>query len=242
LSARDVTSRCPGPRRPALGKLPLGIEANTTVGLVGSTGAGKTTAVALILGLPEPESGDVAVDDVVLHRSDVRAWQNALGYGPQHVFPIDGSVTANTALGVPPEDVDMGAVERAARIAELDRGVESYFPDGYATMPGEGARPLSGGQRPRSGIARAPYNDPSVPVLDEATSALDNMTEKAAMEADHDIARAKTVILVAHRLSTARRTCGKIVMLRRGAAIAEGSYDQLPQESREFQRLARASS
>lgn len=160
---------------------------------------------------------------------------------PQHIFLIDDSVTANIALGVPPEEVDMDAVERAARIAELDQDVKSDFPDGYRTMLGEGGVRLSGGQRQRIGIARALYNDPSVLVLDEATSALDNITEKAVMDAVHNIAKAKTVILIAHRLSTVR-TCDKIVMLHRGAAIAEGSYDQLLQESREFQRLARASS
>jgi ABC-type multidrug transport system fused ATPase/permease subunit len=135
----------------------------------------------------------------------------------------------------------MDAVERAARIAELDRDIKSDFPDGYSTKLGEGGVRLSGGQRQRIGIARALYNDPSVLVLDEATSALDNITEKAVMDAVQNIAKAKTVILIAHRLSTVQ-ACDKIVMLHRGAAIAEGTYDQLLQESREFQRLARASS
>ena len=241
LAVRDVTFTYTGAHRAALHNLSLDIEANTTVGLVGSTGAGKTTVVDLILGLLEPESGHVAVDDVVLDRSNIRAWQNTLGYVPQHIFLIDDSVTANIALGVPPEEVDMDAVERAARIAELDQDVKSDFPDGYSTKLGEGGVRLSGGQRQRIGIARALYNDPSVLVLDEATSALDNITEKAVMDAVQNIAKAKTVILIAHRLSTVR-ACDKIVMLHRGAAIAEGTYDQLLQESREFQRLARASS
>ena len=241
LSVREVTFTYPGAHRAALHNLSLDIEANTTVGLVGSTGAGKTTVVDLILGLLEPEAGHVAVDDIVLDQSNIRAWQNTLGYVPQHIFLIDDSVTANIALGVPPEEVDMDAVERAARIAELDQDVKSDFPDGYRTMLGEGGVRLSGGQRQRIGIARALYNDPSVLVLDEATSALDNITEKAVMDAVQNIAKAKTVILIAHRLSTVR-ACDKIVMLHRGTAIAEGSYDQLLQESREFQRLARASS
>jgi ABC-type multidrug transport system fused ATPase/permease subunit len=236
-----VTFTYTGAHRAALHNLSLDIEANTTVGLVGSTGAGKTTVVDLILGLLEPESGHVAVDDVVLDRSNIRAWQNTLGYVPQHIFLIDDSVTANIALGVPPAEVDMDAVERAARIAELDRDIKSDFPDGYSTKLGEGGVRLSGGQRQRIGIARALYNDPSVLVLDEATSALDNITEKAVMDAVQNIAKAKTVILIAHRLSTVQ-ACDKIVMLHRGAAIAEGTYDQLLQESREFQRLARASS
>jgi ABC-type multidrug transport system fused ATPase/permease subunit len=241
LAVRDVTFTYTGAHRAALHNLSLDIEANTTVGLVGSTGAGKTTVVDLILGLLEPESGHVAVDDVVLDRSNIRAWQNTLGYVPQHIFLIDDSVTANIALGVPPGEVDMDAVERAARIAELDRDIKSDFPDGYSTKLGEGGVRLSGGQRQRIGIARALYNDPSVLVLDEATSALDNITEKAVMDAVQNIAKAKTVILIAHRLSTVQ-ACDKIVMLHRGAAIAEGTYDQLLQESREFQRLARASS
>ena len=241
LDVSGVTFHYPQADRPALRDLNLTVEANTTVGIVGSTGAGKTTVVDLILGLLEPQHGHVAVDGGVLDRVKMRSWQRTLGYVPQHIYLVDDSVAANIALGVPPEQIDMAAVERAARIAELHDHVMTELPDGYATPLGEGGIRLSGGQRQRVGIARALYHDPSVLVLDEATSALDNLTEKAVMDAVHNIAHAKTVIIIAHRLSTVR-TCDKIVMLHKGRAVAEGNYDALMTESDAFKRLAQAAS
>jgi ABC-type multidrug transport system fused ATPase/permease subunit len=241
LDVSGVTFTYPNADRPALSGLDLTVEANTTVGIVGSTGAGKTTVVDLILGLLEPQAGHVAVDGTPLTRENLRAWQRTLGYVPQHIYLVDDSVAANIALGVPPDEIDMAAVERAARIAELHDHVMTELSDGYATKLGEGGVRLSGGQRQRVGIARALYHDPSVLVLDEATSALDNLTEKAVMDAVHNIAHAKTVIIIAHRLSTVR-TCDKIVMLQKGVAVAEGTYDALFQESQAFQRLAKAAS
>jgi ABC-type multidrug transport system fused ATPase/permease subunit len=241
LDVSSVTFWYPQADRPALRDLTLTIEANTTVGIVGSTGAGKTTVVDLVLGLLEPGRGRIAVDGVTLTRENLRAWQRTLGYVPQHIFLVDDSVAANIALGVPPEQIDMAAVERAARIADLHEHVVSELPEGYATKLGEGGVRLSGGQRQRVGIARALYHDPSVLVLDEATSALDNLTEKAVMDAVHNIAHAKTVIIIAHRLSTVR-DCDKVVMLHKGTVVAEGAYDELLQESYEFQRLARTAS
>ncbi len=227
----------PAPSAPRCRGLSLTIPARTTVGIVGGTGAGKTTAVDLLLGLLEPQAGEIRVDGVAVTAGNLRAWQNAIGYVPQQIFLIDDSVSANIAFGQPKRKIDQAAVERAARIAELHDFVTTEMPQGYDTLVGERGVRLSGGQRQRIGIARALYHDPDVLILDEATSALDNLTEKAVMDAVHNLGHAKTIVLIAHRLSTVR-DCDTIFMLERGALIAEGSYDELLEHSREFRAMA----
>jgi ABC-type multidrug transport system fused ATPase/permease subunit len=241
LDLAEVTFRYPESDRPALRNVSFTVWANTTVGIVGSTGAGKTTVVDLILGLLEPQQGQIIIDGVPLTPSTNRSWQRTLGYVPQQIFLVDDSVAANIALGVSPEEIDMQGVERAARIANLHSHIIDELPHGYATKLGDGGVRLSGGQRQRVGIARALYRNPSVLVLDEATSALDNLTEKAVIDAVHNIAHAKTVIIIAHRLSTVRN-CDKIVMLKKGEVAAEGTYDNLLDKSSDFERLANPAS
>ena len=202
------------------------IPARTTVGLVGGTGAGKTTVVDLVLGLLEPTKGTIRVDGVPVTAANRRAWQRTIGYVPQAIFLTDESVAANIAFGLPPEAIDRAAVERAARIAELHDFVTAELPQGYDTPVGERGVRLSGGQRQRIGIARALYHDPDVLILDEATSALDNLTEKAVMDAVHNLGHAKTIVLIAHRLSTVR-ACDTIFMMEQGRVVAQGRYDEL---------------
>jgi ABC-type multidrug transport system fused ATPase/permease subunit len=240
LVLRDVRYTYPTAERPALAGLDLTIAANTTVGLVGATGAGKTTAVDVLLGLLEPQAGGLEVDGVAVGAANRRAWQRTLGYVPQQIFLTDDSVAANVALGVPPAEIDMDAVERAARIAELHDFVVRELPQGYATTIGERGVRLSGGQRQRIGIARALYHDPDVLILDEATSALDNRTERAVMDAVHNLGNAKTIVMIAHRLSTVR-DCDAIFVLEQGRCVAAGTYDELIDGSRSFRELAQAS-
>jgi ABC-type multidrug transport system fused ATPase/permease subunit len=237
LELVDVHYSYPKAERAALEGLDLAIEANTTVGIVGGTGAGKTTTVDVILGLLVPQAGELRVDGVPVIAANRRAWQNSIGYVPQAIFLTDDSVAANIAFGLPPEEIDHAAVERAARIAELHDFVTDELPDGYATRVGERGVRLSGGQRQRIGIARALYHDPDVLILDEATSALDNLTEKAVMDAVHNLGHAKTIVLIAHRLSTVR-DCDTIFMLERGRVIAQGRYDALLETSQKFRAMA----
>jgi ABC-type multidrug transport system fused ATPase/permease subunit len=234
-----VTYTYPGAARPALRDLDLVIEANTTVGIVGSTGAGKTTAVDLLLGLLHPDVGAVVVDGVPIDADNLRAWQRTLGYVPQDIFLTDDTVAANIALGAPAAAIDTAAVERAARVAELHDFVMSELPQDYATQVGERGVRLSGGQRQRIGIARALYHDPSLLILDEATSALDNRTERAVMDAVHNLAHTKTIVMIAHRLSTVE-ACDKIFMLDHGKCIAVGTYQELLASNRSFQEMARS--
>ena len=156
---------------------------------------------------------------------------------PQQIALIDDTVAANIAFGVPPDRIDMAAVERAARVAELHDFVMTELPDGYATTVGDRGVRLSGGQRQRIGIARALYHDPDVLILDEATSALDNLTERAVMTAVNNLGRAKTIIMIAHRLSTVQH-CDSIIMMERGAIVARGTYDEMLRESTEFRAMA----
>ena len=159
-------------------------------------------------------------------RGNLRAWQNTIGYVPQQIFLTDATVAANIAFGLPPEKIDRAAVERAARIAELHDFVTSELPQGYETLVGERGVRLSGGQRQRIGIARALYHDPDVLIMDEATSALDNLTERAVMDAVHNLGHAKTIVLIAHRLSTVQ-ACDTIFMMEQGRLVAQGTYDEL---------------
>ena len=239
LALENVSYTYPGAERPALAGLDLAIDVNTTVGLVGATGAGKTTAVDVLLGLLEPDAGRLVVDGEPIGAHNRRAWQRAVGYVPQHIFLTDDTVAANIALGVPAGEVDPTAVERAARIAEVHRFVTEELPRGYDTAVGERGVRLSGGQRQRIGIARALYHDPAVLILDEATSALDNRTERAVMDAVHNLAHAKTIVMIAHRLSTVR-ACDRIFMLEHGRCAAEGTYDLLLEESFSFRSLTSA--
>ena len=237
LELRNVQFTYPAAHKPALRGLSLSICANTTIGLVGGSGAGKTTAVDVILGLLVPDSGALLVDGVEVSETNRRGWQRAVGYVPQQIFLTDDTVAANIAFGVPPEQIDMVSVERAARIAELHDFVTRDLSLGYDTEVGERGVRLSGGQRQRIGIARALYHDPGLLVLDEATSALDNLTEQAVMDAVHNLAGAKTIIMVAHRLSTVAG-CDELFLLSEGVVTARGSYDEMMSASPDFRKMA----
>jgi len=226
IELRNVRFTYPGAPKPVLDGFDLRIEANTTVGLVGATGSGKTTTVDILLGLLEPEEGQLLVDGVPITEENRRAWQANLGYVPQQIYLADDTIAANIAFGVRPEEIDMAAVERAARLANVHDFIVSELPDGYETVVGERGVRLSGGQRQRLGIARALYHDPKVLVFDEATSALDNVTEESIFRAVSELGKSKTIVMIAHRMSTVRG-CDVIYVLDRGAVQAQGTYDDL---------------
>lgn len=187
------------PDTPVFNDLNLTIRANTTVTIVGRSGAGKSTLMDLLLGLLSPQRGIVSVDDTTIGPANVAAWQRSIGYVPQHIFLSDATVAENIAFGVSANQIDLAAVERAARIAQIHDFVTSELPDGYQTKIGERGVRLSGGQRQRIGIARALYRDPPVLLLDEATSALDDKTEAAFINAIRQCNGIKTIISISHR-------------------------------------------
>lgn len=233
----SVTFRYPQAEQSALNGVSIHIPVRSSVALVGTTGAGKTSVVDVILGLLRPDSGALRVDGVAIDRARLRSWQDQLGYVPQQIYLSDGTIASNIAFGLASEEIDMDAVERASHMASLHDFVTTELPNGYATEVGERGVRLSGGQRQRVGIARALYHDPEVLILDEATSALDNVTERAVMEAVDNVGGTKTVIIVAHRLSTVKR-CDTIFLLEHGRLIAQGKYEDLVNDVPSFRKMA----
>ncbi len=235
---RDITFQYPKAQKPVIEDLNMSIKANTTVGFVGETGAGKTTLVDVFLGLLSSQQGEIIVDGTKLNRDNLRAWQANVGYVPQHIYLCDDSITRNIAFGVPDHKIDRAAVQCAAQIADIHSFIINELPNGYETEVGERGIRLSGGQRQRVGIARAMYHNPSLLVFDEATSALDGITEDVIMEAIHNLTHKKTIIIIAHRLSTVRE-CDVIYLLERGKIIAEGKYQELLATNQQFRKMAK---
>lgn len=216
----------PGASRPAVSELDLTVPAGKLSCLVGQTGAGKSTAVDLILGLLRPNAGHILLDDRALDDASVPTWQASVGYVPQNIYLIDDSITRNIALGVSDNEIDMARVERAAQQAQIHDFIVSDLAAGYATIVGDKGIRLSGGQRQRIGIARALYRDPTVLVLDEATNALDQETESKLLRALRGKIPQPTILFVSHKISVAQRA-DRIFVLARGQCIAEGTYAEL---------------
>lgn len=220
LQLRNVWFRY-SPSTPwVLRDLCLEIKANTTVGFVGTTGSGKSTTADLILGLLQPEKGEILVDGEPLEGERLANWQRTIAHVPQSIFLSDATIAENIAFGVPLGEIDMERVQEAARLAQIADFIEGRE-GGYEEIVGERGIRLSGGQRQRIGIARALYKRASVIVLDEATSALDNTTEKEVMAAIEGLSHRLTVILIAHRLSTLEK-CDRIFQLDQGQVCQEG--------------------
>lgn len=220
----------------SLNNICLKIKAGNSIGIVGGTGAGKTTLVDIILGLLQPSSGYFYVDGEAINNTNVRAWQRTIGYVPQSIFLVDATIYENVAFGVPKESIDMTAVMKASKAAALDEFIH-LLPSGYETQVGERGVRLSGGQRQRIGIARALYHNPSLLIMDEATSALDNITEKVVMDAVQNIKTEKTIILIAHRLSTVMG-CDQIILMDKGVVSDIGTYAELLEKNERFKEMA----
>lgn len=236
LELDRATFAYPQAERMALKDFSLTIPTHTTLGIVGGTGAGKTTLIDIILGLLPLQSGSVRVDDTPLGPDTLRSWQNSLGYVPQSIYLVDDTIAANIAFGVPEDRIDMDKVIEAARVAALHDFVVSDLPDGYGTVVGDRGIRLSGGQRQRIGIARAIFSNPSLLILDEATSALDNITERSVIRSIHAMSQHITVIMIAHRLSTVQN-CDTILLLESGQISASGTYDELLETSAHFREM-----
>ncbi|HOO70789.1 MAG TPA: ABC transporter ATP-binding protein [Spirochaetota bacterium] len=211
----------------------LSIKANTTVGIVGPTGCGKTTLIDIILGLLIPSEGGLMIDGVLIDGSNRHHWQNNCGYVPQRIYLADDTITRNIAFGMPDDKINMDAVIKAAKIANIHDLITGDMQAGYDTVVGDRGIRLSGGQNQRIGIARAIYNDPAVLILDEATSALDGYTEKAIMDAVNNLSQKKTIIMIAHRLATVKK-CDVIYVLKKGKIVESGTYDELIKTSAYF--------
>jgi ABC-type multidrug transport system fused ATPase/permease subunit len=222
-----VSYRYPGAATNALNGVTLRLAKGRSLGIIGGSGAGKSTLVDVLLGLLIPDAGTVTVDGNDT-RHNLRSWQDQIGYVPQSIYLTDDTVAANVAFGVPAQEIDMTAVRRALDAAQLLEFV-SGLPMGLDTCVGDRGVRLSGGQRQRIGIARALYHDPPILVLDEATSALDTETERGVMAAVNELHGAKTLVIVAHRLSTVA-DCDELIRLEGGRIVREGSFAQVTGE------------
>ena len=197
----------------------LEVRAGESVGVVGASGSGKSTLVDLLIGILAPVAGTISINGQNLVNNP-RDWQDRIGYVPQHVYLMDTTIRRNVAFGLPEKSIDDHQVEESLRNANLWQFVQS-LPSGWHTVVGERGVRLSGGQRQRLGIARALYGKPEVIVLDEATSALDSETEKEIVKSLREIARDRTLIVVAHRTSTLAH-CSRLIRLEVGRLVFDG--------------------
>jgi HlyD family secretion protein len=236
ISLQNISFTYPGKQTPALNNLDMSVPANSVVGIVGPSGSGKSTVIDILLGLIEPQSGQLKIDDEGIANQNLRAWQNTIGFVPQSIFLSEGTIAENVAFGIPEKEIDFDQVKKALNLAHLNDLVQS-LDDGVHTKVGERGVQLSGGQRQRIGIARALYHEAEVLVFDEATSALDGITEKLIMEAIHDFSGQKTIIMIAHRLKTVQK-CDQIFFLDQGRVLDQGTYSELLEKNSIFREMA----
>jgi ATP-binding cassette subfamily C protein len=239
LGLRRVGFKFPGSEEWVLRDIDLAISRGESIGVVGLTGAGKTTLMDILLGLLEPNEGGVEVDGVDI-QSHVKAWQQNIGLVPQNLFLFDDTLRRNVALGISDDEIDDALLHQSIQAAQLEEFIAT-LPDGLDTVLGERGLRLSGGQRQRVAIARALYSQPKVIVLDEGTSALDNTTEANFMRAMNGLRGDRTLIVVAHRLTTVQH-CDRIVFLERGRITDIGNYRELLDRCPPFRSLHMASS
>lgn len=235
IRIRNLSYHYPNSSEQALNKVSLNIKKGEAVAFVGASGAGKTTMVDIILGLLEPDEGEIYVDGKNI-AANLSAWQQNVGYIPQAIYLADETLRANVAFGLPEAEIDDAKVMEAIRLAQLETMVKE-LPKGFNTIVGEHGTRLSGGQRQRLGIARALYHNPNVLVMDEATSALDNITEKHIISAIEKLKGGHTLIMIAHRLTTVKN-CDKLYFMEDGAIVQEGSYYDLVDSNVKFREMA----
>ena len=203
----------------------LRIARGEVVGFIGSSGAGKSTLINVILGLLKPDEGQLCVDGRSLNEKDIRSWQAAVAYVPQHVFIADDTLAHNVALGMPHDQIDWRRLTHVLEVVQLSDLVKE-LPEGVSTQVGERGARVSGGQIQRLGIARALYRDRPILVLDEATSALDVETEERIIRALHEDSKDRTILIIAHRYLSLRN-CDRIYRLENGRVAASLTYDEL---------------
>ena len=240
IAFNNVSYRYPGSESLALKNCSFEIRKRQVTAFVGASGAGKSTCVDLLLGLLVPTDGSISVQDTKIDRSNLRSWRSNIGYVAQDIFLLDGSFRENIAFGEPPELIDEERLYRAARMANIHDFIETCD-GGYEFFVGERGAKLSGGQKQRIGIARALYKDPEVIIFDEATSALDNITENNILRDIQSLAQSKTIIMIAHRLTTVK-SANKIILFEKGGVADEGNFAFLSEHSESFIKLLNAGS
>lgn len=232
----NISYKYPNTKEYVLKDLNCLISANTTVGIVGGSGSGKSTFIDIVMGLIRVSKGHIEIDNSILEDKDLSSWQKNIGYVAQSIFLSENTIAENVAWGVNIGDIDLDKVNNAIKLSHLDEFIKKS-PEGIYTKVGERGVQLSGGQRQRIGIARALYNNPDILIFDEATSALDSITEKIIMDAINDFSGKKTIIMIAHRLTTVEK-CDEIFFIDKGNVIDRGSYQELLTRNITFRAMA----
>ena len=236
IHLKDVFFCYPGTSKFVLSEISMGIKKGMFLGIVGSTGAGKTTLIDIIMGLLTPERGEITFDSKPIDTS-LPIWKTRFGYVPQNIFLLDDSIRRNIGFGLPDDKIDDKRVQNVAELASIDEMIAG-LPDGLDSIVGEDGINLSGGQRQRIGIARALYRDPEILVMDEATSALDTETEHRSIEMMKRLAGEKTIIVIAHRLSTVQH-CDQLIFMENGCLVDAGTFDELRSRNSRFNHMVK---
>lgn len=238
IELKNISYFYPNSEKLVLHNLSCTISSKSIVGLVGKSGSGKSTFINIILALLSPQTGKLIIDDEEINPNNIYKWQSRIGYVPQQIFLSDDTVVSNIAFGVNLENIDMEAVYRASKIAEIHSFIEKDLENGYYTSIGESGSRISGGQRQRIGIARALYLNPEILILDEATSALDSITENKIINNLIKLDDRKTIILVSHNLANLKN-CDKIFIFENQAISDSADFNELLQKNDLFKKLYR---
>ncbi|HOF80111.1 MAG: ABC transporter ATP-binding protein [Bacteroidales bacterium] len=235
IQINNLHYQYPNSTEQALRGVTLEIPKGKAVAFVGPSGAGKTTIADVLLGLLEPQQGKIEVDGKDVFEN-ISAWQYNIGYIPQFIYLSDDTMRRNIGFGLSDKEIDEEKIQKAVDLSQLRELVES-LPKGLDAIVGERGTRLSGGQRQRVGIARALYHNPQVLVMDEATSALDNITEQLIIKAIEDLKGERTVIMIAHRLTTVMN-CDIIFYMEEGKIVDQGTYNELIKRNKKFREMA----
>ena len=237
IELTDISFKYPGANKFLLKDINISIKKNTSVAIVGETGSGKSTLIDIILGLHIPNKGALYIDGSALTEKTYTNWKRSIGYVPQDIYLSDDTIQKNIAFLIQDDDISTSDVIAAAKIAHIHDYIME-LPEQYNTKVGERGVRLSGGQKQRIGIARALYDNPDVLVLDEATSAMDSITEESVMIALGNLKNTKTIVMIAHRLTTIK-DCDVIHMLEGGKIIDSGNFSKLLNTNKKFQIIAK---
>jgi len=233
IQINDINYKFPNAKKNTIKNLNLSIEVGSIIGIIGGSGAGKTTLVDIILGLLQPLSGSIIVDEIQIDSKNIFEWQKCIGYVPQEMFLIDATILENIAFGIPKHLINREKVIKSAKMAQIHDFITKELPDGYSTKVGERGARISGGQKQRVSIARALFRDSSILIFDEATSALDPVTEKSILKTIRSLTGNKTIIIIAHKL-TALKDCDSIILLEQGKIKAKGSMLEIQEIQKDF--------
>jgi ATP-binding cassette, subfamily B, bacterial PglK len=238
IQFKDITFEYPDTGKIVLDLKDLEIVSGKFIGITGKSGSGKSTLLDLMIGLLEPSSGTILIDDKNLDLNSKNSWRSNIGYVPQFPFMADDTIVNNIALGVNPDLIDFKKIKDVAKIAKISEFIENDLPSKYETVIGESGVRLSGGQKQRIGIARALYNDRQIIVLDEATNSLDVNTEDSIIDSILSVKKNKTIIMVTHRVQSLKK-CDKIFILDKGTLFGQGSFNELINTNLTFKNLGK---